>query len=315
MRVYTAEDVESALDDRVLIDALRMAFASGAAAPARQHFTVPAGAGRADGTLLVMPAWLGGGEAMGVKTVSVFPDNAKDGLPSVNGAYLLLDGASGMPRAIMDGAALTARRTAAVSALAAEFMSRPDATTHLVIGAGRLAEPLARAMCAVRPVEATLVWARRAEQAEAVAARLQRDGLAAKPVADKDAAIASADIISCATLAESPVLPGAAVRPGTHLDLVGSFRPRMREADDDAVREAEIHVDTLPGALEESGELRLPLERGVIRPDAIHGSLIDLCSGRSTGRSSATAVTLFKSVGNAIADLVAAQCVWSADQA
>jgi alanine dehydrogenase len=310
MRIYVDAEVERHLDNNTLIEALRTGFRANPDLPQRSHYTLPPVAGRAAGTLLVMPAW--DGHVTGVKIVSVFPDNGRENLPSVMGSYLLIDGSNGRPLATLDGAALTARRTAGISALAADYLSRPDAKIHLVMGGGRLAGPLVRAMRSVRRIESSLIWARRYDQAESIAAQLRADGIAAEPVRDKAKAIEAADIISCATLATDPILPGACVKQGAHVDLVGAFRPDMREADDELICKADIFVDTRTGALEEAGELRLPIEAGILTANAVLGELADLCSDRIPGRRSDQAVTVFKSVGTALADLIAAKCVWDA---
>jgi ornithine cyclodeaminase len=305
MRVLDAVAVATALPWPILIDRLARAFAAGAEVPMRHHHAVPVPGGP-EGTLLLMPAWVRGG-ALGVKVVSVFPGNATRGLASVQGLYLLGDATTGLPRAILDGVALTLRRTAAASALAARHLARADAARLVVVGTGALAPELARAHAVARPITDIAVWGRDTDKARATATRLASAGLPARAVADLGGAVAAADVVTCATLATAPLISGAWLKPGTHVDLVGGFTPHMREADDEAVRCARLFVDTRAGALAEAGDILDPLRRGVITVDDIQADLHDLATGRHTGRRTADEITLFKSVGTALEDLAAAE--------
>src|SRR5689334_22156343 len=254
-------------------------FRDGAEVPPRHHHAIdpPADPPRPDsspGTLLLMPAWRSG-EALGVKIVTVFPDNGRRTLPSVHGTYLLLDAATGMPEAVLDGTALTLRRTAAASALAASFLAREDSAVHLMVGTGALAPYLIAAHGAVRPIRETLIWGRDPAKAAALAARLAASGIPAIAVPDLAEATAAVDIITCATLSSEPLVRGAWLKPGAHLDLVGSYRPDMREADDEAVRRASVFVDT-EAALREAGDIVQPLRSGALARDRIAGDLFGL---------------------------------------
>lgn len=310
LRLYSAERVHAALDWERLADALAAAFAEGVQVPLRHAHRL----GATD-TLLLMPAWRDAGEgegegALGVKIVTVMPGNAARGAATVNALYLLLDRASGEPRAAIDGEALTLRRTAAASALAARYLARADSANLLVIGTGKLAPYMARAHCALRPRLARVrIWGRRAEAAQTLAQRLRDEGLAAEAASDLEAAVRGAHIVSCATTATAPIVCGAWLAPGTHLDLVGGFTRAMREADDAAVARARIFVDTYAGALAEAGDLVSPLERGVIARTQIEAELAELVRGEKPGRTSDGEITLFKSVGTALEDLAAAELV------
>jgi ornithine cyclodeaminase len=242
--------------------------------------------------------------------VSVYPDNAKAGKPSVYGSYLLMSGDTGEALALIDGTALTAWRTAAASALAARYLAREDAAHLVMIGAGALAPHLVRAHCAVRPIKRVTLWNRTRSRAVSTAFALSAAGI--EPVIEDslEAAVRIADIVSCATLSAEPLVRGQWLRKGAHVDLVGAFTPKMREADDDAVRRARIYVDTRAGAPKGSGDIAIPLKKKIIKPSDIAGDLFELCRGKAKGRRRKDEITLFKSVGTAIEDLAAAMLVW-----
>jgi ornithine cyclodeaminase/alanine dehydrogenase-like protein (mu-crystallin family) len=304
LRYFAAAEVEAGLDYPRLIEALDQAFRRGGERmPVRQSYDV--GTDEAPGHLLTMPAW-DRGRMLGVKLVSVFPRNAEQGLGAVSSLYVLLDAVTGQPRALVDGEKLTNRRTAAASALASRYLSRPDSKTLLIVGTGNVAAHLPAAHCAVRPIEQVLVFGRNKQRATALADKLTRQGLRAAPVADLPAAVAEADIVSCATTAREPLVMGHYLRPGTHLDLVGAFTPQMRESDDEAVCRARVFVDTYGGALAEAGDLLQPIAAGVFRAENVCGDLHELASGKRAGRGGEEEITLFKSVGAAVEDLAAA---------
>jgi ornithine cyclodeaminase len=311
MLMIDAEELAARLDRRALIDALDAAFRAPAEVPRREHYHVPASTGPG-GTLLIMPAWRPGG-ALGIKIATVYPDNAARGLPAVAATYLLLDAATGMPRALLDGAELTLRRTGAASALASRYLSEPAASKLLLVGTGKLAPHLIESHAVVRPIREVRIWGRRIEGARSLAAALSRQGLAVHAVDDLEAAVEWADVVSCATLSRQPLVRGAWLRPGQHLDLVGAFNRDMCETDDAAVARAQLFVDTRSGALAEAGEIVGAIERGVIDPSAIRAELAELPSGRFA-RSDPRAITLFKSVGTALEDLAAAELAVAATE-
>ncbi len=308
MRFVPAETVDSLLDYAGLADAIEAAFAGAVTAPVRHHHRIPRPDAAA--TLLLMPAWEDRpGGFIGVKIATVFPENASRGKPSVFGTYLLLDGESGEPLAAIDGVSLTLRRTAAASALASRRLSRPDSSRLAMIGAGALAPHLIAAHAAVRPIDSVVIWNRTIGAAERLAARLDRPGLSVTATGNLESAVRSADIVSAATLSREPLVRGAWLRPGTHVDLVGAFTPEMREADDETIRRATVFVDTR-GGMRESGDIAGPLASGALTEDGIAGDLPDLARGIHAGRRSAEEITLFKSVGNAIEDLAGAVAIW-----
>jgi ornithine cyclodeaminase len=321
MLMISADGVDRALSFEGLVEALRRAFRDGAVQPVRHHHTVERPDGAAS-TLLLMPAWTdfnaagtSAGGHIGVKVVTVSPDNNAIAKPAVMGLYLLLDGKTGEPEALIDGQRLTQWRTACASALAASYLAREDASKLLVVGAGALCPFLARAHSAVRPIDEIRIWNRTHANAEKAAITLQADGLKAAAVSDLDAALGWADIVSCATISTEPLVKGAKLTPGAHVDLVGGFTPSMREADDEAIRRAKVHVDTRAGATKEAGDIVQPLASGVLAEDAILADLFELARGEKPGRRSPDDITLFKSVGAALEDLAAGIAVYEASRA
>lgn len=317
MRVIGPDEVDAALSYPALIDTLESAFVSGAIGPPRHHHTVELPDGASAATLLLMPAWTTSapgtttaGKYIGIKAVSVFPDNRKRRLPAVQGAYLLLSAQSGEPLAVIDAPRLTAWRTAAASALAARYLARQDASRLLVVGAGALAAFLVKAHASVRAIREVAIWNRTRPGAEAVAASLTNSGFRAGVAGDLEQAVRSADIVSTATISKTPLVKGEWLQPGVHLDCVGAYRPDMRETDDAVVQRARIWVDTRSGALKEAGDLVIPLAAGVIGPGKIEGDLFDLARKQATLRTSPGEITMFKSVGASIEDLAAAVCVY-----
>ena len=316
MLTFSADDVDRALTFPDLVETLRVAFRDGAVQPVRHHHGVERPDGAAS-TLLLMPAWTDFNAAgtskdghIGVKIVTVSPDNNAIGKPAVMGLYLLLDGRTGEPEALIDGQRLTQWRTAAASALAASYLAREDASRLLVIGAGALSPFLAQAHAAVRPLTKIRIWNRTPANAEKVVADLAAKGFPAELASDLDAEIEQADIVSSATISATPLVKGALLKPGAHVDLVGGFTPDMREADDEAIRRARVYVDTRAGATKEAGDIVRPLASGVLKPEAIVADLAELGRGRKRGRESATEITLFKSVGAALEDLAAGIAVY-----
>jgi alanine dehydrogenase len=305
MRTISAAEVEAALEFGPLIERLRKMFRTGCDAPVRQHYTIPTFDQHA-ATLLVMPAWQVG-RYIGIKLVTVFPDNGTRSLPSIMGAYLLLSGKSGMPLAMIDGPALTVKRTAAASALAASYLARNDANRLLMVGTGALAPHLIVAHATVRPIREVLIWGRNPAKADRLAKVLNRRGLKVSSTSDLEGAVRGADIVSCATLAREPLIQGEWLQEGVHVDLVGGFTPEMREADDEVIKRSRIFVDTREGATKEAGDIVQPLNAGLITVDDIAGDLFDLTRGDRAGRRFYNQITMFKSVGTALEDLAAAQ--------
>lgn len=310
MLYLDAEALTERLRPKALIDALDRAFRSDVQVPARQSYAV-GDQENAAAALIIMPAWQTNA-CIGVKLVTVFPNNSARGKPAVHATYTLFDAATGEPRAMLDGTELTLRRTAAASALAARYLALPEASRLLMVGTGSLAPHAIENHAAVRPIRSVRIWGRRPERANAVAKSLAGRHYEIEAVEDLQSAVAWADIVSCATLAAAPLVRGAWLRPGQHIDLIGSFTPQMREADDEAMVRAAIYVDTRAGALAESGELVHALAAGLISTADIRGELSELARGSVSGRRDPGEITLFKSVGCALEDLAAAELAVSA---
>ena len=305
MRVVDAAEVHRLCEWQALIDAL--AHAHEGPMPLVDRSELHHCHEGARQTYFNLPAWQPG-IAMGTKIVTVMPHNTdrRHDLPTVQAAYVLCDGGTGTPIALIDGTALTYRKTAADSALGSRLLSRPDPATLLLVGAGRLAPFLASAHRSVRPsLRRLFIWNRDYAKAERLAQEL--GGEATTNLA---AALREADVITCATSSNEPLVRGEWLKPGAHLDLVGSFTPDMREADDDAVRRARIFVDSRQFAIDQPGDLASPLRRGVISRDAIEADLFDLCRDGLPRPRSDEDITLFKNGGGAHLDLFTALFMW-----
>ncbi len=307
MKVYDRENVASSLQYGILIEALRKAFSSKITAPERVQHTIKNNKG-SDATLLLMPAWKIG-EHIGIKIVSVFPENTIKNMSAVHANYFLMNANDGKPVAVMDGTELTLRRTACASALAADYLVKKNVDTLLMIGTGNLAPHMIKAHCVVRNYSRILIWGRNEEKAERLALSLKIKDKEIVAKNDLKEALNIADVISCATLSQKPLIMGDWIKPGQHLDLVGAFTPDMAEADSKAVAMSKVVVDTYEGALSESGELINALKDGHIKKKHILSDLRELVLEEKDIRTDSNDITLFKSVGTALEDLAAAELV------
>ena len=303
MDFIDADRVHRLLDFTYLVEGLRELHRN---APAQVERLLMEQPGLASGPnhFLIWPAWEPG-EALGVKLVTVFPENARrqSGPPAVQAVYLLFDGADGTPTACIDGTALTYRKTAADSALGASFLAREDARVLLMVGAGALAPYLVMAHRAVRPsIDEVIVWNRTPERARRLAKQA-----GAKVTEDLESAVRAADIVCCATASTEPLIEGAWLKPGTHLDLVGGFTNEMREADDAAVRRARIHVDSRWFTIGECGDITGPIESGAMTEADVLADLFELAREEKPGRRAPEEITLFKNAGGAHLDLMTAR--------
>ncbi|KQV36714.1 MULTISPECIES: ornithine cyclodeaminase family protein [unclassified Rhizobium] len=311
IRILDARATAALLPFGALIDTLRRSFAEGCVVPVRHHHTI-ANEGTPDATLLLMPAWHDAQRAnryLGVKIVAVFPGNTARGIAGLTSTYILYDGQTGTQLALLDGNAITARRTVAASALASDYLARKDAKRLLVVGAGRVASLIPDAYRAIRQIEHVDIWDIDAEAATRLANSLAQQGLKTSVVSDIESSARAADIVSAATLATEPIIRGEWLRPGTHVDLIGGFTPAMREADDDAVRRSSVYIDTHE-ALHEAGDLVQPIKSGIFSETMVRATLEELCRRNVTARTSEEEITLYKAVGTALADLAAATMVY-----
>ena len=306
MRQIDAQSVRTKLNLAALIDALQAGFASDTQVPQRQHFDVTNPEEQRETTLLVMPAWNQTGD-IGVKLVTVAPENHKHQLPSIQGTYVLMDAVKGGIRALIDAPSLTAKRTAAASGLASRFLSRKDSHSLLMVGTGTLAPHLIEAHSLVRPIKQVYVWGRRQEKIDQVIEQVSHLDIQVTPVLNIEEYCPEADIISVATLSKTPLIDGNWLKQGQHLDLVGAYRPDMREANDACLLKSRIFVDNRDTASKETGDLFIPLQQGVINQQNIEADLFSLCKQQNSIDRRDIDITLFKSVGHALEDLVAAQ--------
>ena len=312
MYIVSADDIDKVLDFPALVETLRTAFTGTIDTPLRHHHTLPAAPGAAPRVLLLMPAWpkTQGSGYFGTKLVTVFPDNPSAGHPTVQGTYILFSDATGAPVAALDGTRITLWRTAAASALAATYLARRDASRLAMMGAGAMAPFLIRAHAAVRPISHVTLWNRNRAKADALAATLAHDPFEVSVTDDPQQAVAQADIVSSATVSSEPIVRGAWVKPGTHVDLIGAYREDLRESDDELIAKCALFADTRAGAFGEAGDILQPLKAGAIGKDALLGDLFDLAGGKIKGRSDDRQITVFKSVGTALEDLAAAEYVF-----
>lgn len=289
-----------------LISEIKIGFTSlSIEVPMRHHHDFSNPKENIDSTLLLMPAWNPGNNA-GVKIVTVNPNNGNYNLPSIQGTYIYLDAHLGMVKAILAAKELTAKRTAAASALASSFLSRKNASSLLMVGTGTLSKNLILAHASVRPIKTVYVWGRDFRKAQGICTELIDKNFIIKPVETIKEIISEVDIISCATFSKIPLVFGKYLKKGQHLDLVGSYKKDMRETDDEAIKKSSIFLDTYEGGLKESGDIATPIQNKIISKNNIKADLFELCSGVKLGRQNNQEITLFKSVGHALEDLAAA---------
>jgi ornithine cyclodeaminase len=307
MRLIDAKQVHELLEYKGLVEAIRQAHLGEMPKMSdRIIYQEPNEQGPPD-SFIILPAWQPQ-EGLLCKLVTSFPGNLqKHGVSNVNSIYAFVNGQTGVTEAVIEGEAMIFRKTSADSALGADILARKDAKTLLMIGAGGLAPYLVRAHRSVRPgLDTILVWNRSEDHAAKLVDLLAREAVRAEQVDDLDAAVARADIISSATMAAEPLIKGRLLQPGVHVDLVGSFTPEMREADDAVLTRCDIFVDHRQ-TTERSGEFLGPFERGVISPDDVKADLFELCQGKVTGRTSAQQLTLMKNGGGSHIDYFVAR--------
>jgi len=290
-----------------LIEALKTDFSyNNIIVPMRHHHDFPNPEAGSDSTLLLMPAWNPSKEA-GVKIVTVSPENGQFNLPSIQGTYIYFDATKGSIKAVLEAKSLTVKRTAAASALASSYLSRENSSSLLMIGTGALSVNLIKAHASIRPIKHVYIWGRNFEKAQAICSQLQNEDYTIQTIKSIEEKASEVDIISCATLSKTPLVLGKYLKPGQHIDLVGAYKKDMREADDETMTKSSIYVDTFQGGLKESGDIVIPLRNGIIKESDINADLFELCSNKKEGRTNSNDITVFKSVGHALEDLVAAK--------
>jgi len=294
---------------REAVAAMKVAFgqlsAGRATLPLRSRIELP----EAAGVILIMPALLPETGDFALKIVSVFGENRARGLPTIHALVLVLDPASGVPLGLLEGATLTALRTGAASGAATGLLARPGARTLAIFGSGVQARTQFEAVCSVRQIEAAWVFSRSRAHAESFATELRREPWAPLSISVADtpaAAVREADIICTATTSSTPVFDGHDLRPGTHINAVGGYTPAMQEVDGTTVARARVVVDSREAALAEAGDLIIPIREGLISAAHIHAELGELVNGTQVGRTDPEQITLFKSVGVAVQDAIAA---------
>ena len=305
MQVIDAQTIARHLDYPGLIEALHRAHLGDMPETAHMVTDEPSGG---DNKFVSLVGWQRDG-IIAVKLVGVFPGNLArtPPEPSVQGVVAVFDARTGAPQLVADGAEMTFRKTAADSGLGARLLARPDAQVLLIVGAGGLAPHVIEAHRAARPsISRVLIWNRTTERAEALAARLQDAAASVAVVRDLDAAVSQADVISTVTMSTAPLVKGACLKAGAHLDLIGAYRPDMRETDDAAIRRGAIFVDSRAG-IEGAGDLAQPVAQGVIGWDAIRADLFELCAGTHPGRCADHEITVYKNNGGGHLDLFAAR--------
>ena len=298
--------ISQLLSFQPLIARLKDAFRDKYSGPDRIKLNYDGFEGQNENTLLFMPAWKPK-ENLGVKLITVTPGNQETPIPSVQGVYILFDSITGSPKMMLDAKKLTTMRTAATSALASSFLSRKDSKTLLMVGNGALCKDMIKAHAFVRPIEKILLWGRNFQKSQVIASDISSNNVI--PIENLEMGIDAADIISCATMCSEPLIRGNFLKAGQHIDLVGAYLPDSREADDEVLRKASIYID-VPHTKVESGEIKIPLENEIINESDIIDDLFGLSSQGSFSRKSDEEITLFKSTGHALEDLVAAQLVY-----
>ncbi len=312
LRVLSKQDVQQAVPMWEAIETVKGAFAQLSAGKAVVPLRTQLPVDRHEGVALFMPAYLSESDDLGVKIVSVFPRNLKMGLPTIFALVAVVEASTGRPVAVMDGTYLTALRTGAASGAATDLLARKDAKVAAIFGAGAQGRTQLLAVCEVRDIERAWVYDVNPQTAERFAqemggkGRVPADLRAASSPAE---AVREADVLCTATTSRTPVFADADLKPGAHINAVGSFTPEMQEVPEQTVRRARIVVGSREASLAETGDLIIPIQKGLIAEDAIYAELGEIAAGTRPGRETAGEITLFKSVGNAVQDVSVACAV------
>lgn len=306
LRVLTAQDVKQALSMPETIDVMEEAFIDlyqgGATVPIRTAMGIP----NSENASLFMPVHLSSTKQLGVKVVTIFPENPKQQLPTIQALFFLMDATNGVPLAIMNGEYLTMLRTGAASGLATKLLAQKEASVLGIVGAGAQAETQLEAVCHVRPIEKILLLSQTVAESEQFIKRMGQRIPTKVEIVESSSAMQNADVICTATSALNPVLNPQDIKPGCHINGIGSYKPNMCEVPHEVTAQAKVVVDNMEGCLKEAGDLIQPIEKGLLTKEDIHGELGALAAGKIAGRTSPNEITFFKSVGNAVQDLATA---------
>lgn len=312
MRILSRQEIEELIDIGEIASLMEEVFVAvtekKVLIPERIVFTKD----RAEDSVLFMPGYLKSTDGIGVKVVSVFPSNARRGVPTIAAQILLNDAETGAVRAILDGTYITALRTAATTAVATKYLAREDASRLGIFGAGVQGQEQVKAHCRLRPLDSIVVFDPIAEKAQALASQSREwcgDSVGINAAKDPNDLLSQCDIIITATTSQSPVFDGAHLKPGTHINAIGSYKPRVREVDDVTIQRSRIAVDSYEHALKEAGDLIHPLRRGILNETDILAELGELVLRRKTVRRTPEDITFFKCVGLAVQDIAVAQRV------
>lgn len=307
LRILSGQQIRQAVSMKEVIDAMQVAFvelsAGRAEMPIRSHISIE----KPEGTALFMPSYMPPTEMIGVKTVTLFEDNRKNNIPYIQGMVCLLDGKNGTPRAVLDGMTITALRTGAVSGLATRLLAREDSTICGVFGAGVQGRTQLEAVCAVRDIKKVYIYDMFDESAKLFAKEMgEMLGVTILVASTPEEAVCNADVICCATISETPVFSDSDLPDGVHINAVGSYKPHVQEVPEEMVLRSRLYVDHRESALEETGDLIIPINNGSMTEQHIIAEIGEVAAGEAPARLSEKEITFFKSVGVAVQDLAAA---------
>jgi len=310
IRILSGKQIREAARMKDIIDAVEKAFielSSGRAdMPVRAHISIA----EPEGTALFMPSYMNHARMIGIKTVTLFEDNRAAGLPYIQGMVSLFDGTSGSPRAVLDGMTITALRTGAASGLATRLLARRNSAACTVFGAGVQGRTQLEAVCAVCDIEKAVIFDSSPAASEKFATEMSRAlKIEVEVAASSKEAVSRADVVCCATISETPVFDYRDLPPGVHINAVGSYKPHVQEVPEEMVLQSRLFVDHRESALEETGDLIIPINKGLLTEDHIVAEIGEVAAGKIAGRTTDDDLTFFKSVGVAVQDLAAAAVV------
>lgn len=310
LRILSGKQIVDVVNMKDIVDAMHTAFlelsTGNPEMPIRSHISIA----QPEGTALFMPSYMKPTEMIGIKTVTLFEDNRSKGLPYIQGMVSLFDGNTGSPKAVLDGSTITALRTGAASGLATRLLARKDSKICTIFGAGVQGKTQLEAVCAVRDIDKVYIYdafpAASKKYAEEMSKKLDLEILVASTPKE---AVQAADIICCATISETPIFDNNDLPTGIHINAVGSYKPHVQEVPEEMVLRSRLYVDHRESALEETGDLIIPINKGLMTENHIIAEIGEVAGGKAPGRLSETEITFFKTVGVAVQDLAAASVI------